>query len=385
MRWRLRTLLLLLVCAVGSCLLLLFCASPGDQAVSPHIDEHTVAPLSTTADGRPSPSVARQREETVLHPFKSCMQCGLPVCRPEAWHVSAADLEDRLVSLGEATVGQTVADKARAGQVWTCANATSALPATILRSETTGKIYSLQGPLPASLRPVPAEALEKTFMVATDDVVFVVWTDSKFYDTRLAAVLETWGSALDPRSIILIGDKQATVGGLTVRPTGCLKNSHEFGVCCKYAAAVYAAYQWMKVARNVSWAYFTDDDAYVNVQALTARLRLLPLAGPQLVGTFGCESRHCSGLCAGGGFAMNREGLEKMLRHPAVLEQDALLEEQAAQCKRCGKWADQAISEIARQRGLYNVELDGLHAWLMTKSDFLEVTWARLRGHLCRR
>ena len=38
----------------------------------------------------------------------------------------------------------------------------------------------------------------------TDDVLFSVWTDSNFYDTRLTGILNTWGKEIPAERFVAV-------------------------------------------------------------------------------------------------------------------------------------------------------------------------------------
>lgn len=204
-------------------------------------------------------------------------------------------------------------------------------------------------------------------------VLFTVYTDSNFYQTRLTWVMRTWGKEIPHEALTAIGDKEDSVSfpGLRLDPTQCPQHSHWEGACCKYAEAVIKAHELMQKEASFEWAYFTDDDAYVRPGEITRALeRQRKADGGQdkgvILGNFGCATKLCNGLCAGGGYAASRKAVERMVNNDEV----AFVKEQMQMCNRCDRWADQALSTIQKERGLELRPLAGLYGWFLSAADF---------------
>lgn len=218
----------------------------------------------------------------------------------------------------------------------------------------------------------------------TEDVLFSIWTDSLFYDTRLAGILETWGKEIPPERFMAISDKRrnappnSTLPGTHVVETRCPAHSHWEGACCKWAEGVINAQEKMMQNPALKWAFFSDDDVYLLPGPVAAALRehdrAEAAAGkanhPQALGIFGCNTpTGCQGLCGGGGFAMNRAAVQRL----AGGDPAAFLNEEMQQCGKCQKWADQAISMIWKDKGVEMQQLPGLNGWIMKEDDFKTV------------
>eukprot|EP00429_Kryptoperidinium_foliaceum_P025718 CAMPEP_0176148016 /NCGR_PEP_ID=MMETSP0120_2-20121206/75467_1 /TAXON_ID=160619 /ORGANISM="Kryptoperidinium foliaceum, Strain CCMP 1326" /LENGTH=91 /DNA_ID=CAMNT_0017484667 /DNA_START=3 /DNA_END=275 /DNA_ORIENTATION=- len=75
-------------------------------------------------------------------------------------------------------------------------------------------------------------------------VLYVISTDSNFYNTRMQWVFKTWASGLAEDDLIVIGDVPYT-GSLfrsSVKPSSCPRHSHA-GACCKYGVAFHYIYE----------------------------------------------------------------------------------------------------------------------------------------------
>lgn len=304
--------------------------------------------------------------KAILHFVAACNECGLDACNSTNWalHALNAELSSSM------TIGIPLSS-------WTCSKIGH--PATLVRSVDTGSIFVVEGSLPKKKRPsmwknstIPAKTIS--------DILFVVYTDSLFYETRINYVLETWGSQLLPESLVFIGDTPATVSNRTIRGSNCETHSHWEGACCKYAVAVYAGYQWVQQSGpERAWVYFTDDDAYVAVDNMVQGLRRHgKILGAKdahhrsVLGIHGCATHDCRGLCAGGGYALSRSALETLVKHPDTMSEQEFVAEQMKQCRRCERWADQALSSIIQKRGIQEVQMSGLYGWFLDERKFKE-------------
>uniref|UniRef100_A0A7S4PWH5 Fringe-like glycosyltransferase domain-containing protein n=1 Tax=Alexandrium monilatum TaxID=311494 RepID=A0A7S4PWH5_9DINO len=203
-------------------------------------------------------------------------------------------------------------------------------------------------------------------------VLYVVYSDSRFYDTRLRWVLETWGGGLPTSALLVIGDAAAPASlGAHVHRTRCPPHSHEEGACCKYAEAVILARKLLQRDPSFSWAYFTDDDAYIRTDAMGRALARQPDADDgrgMVLGNFGCANETCvGGLCAGGGYAASAVALRRLVDGG---DAGAFLAEQMQNCAKCGRWADLAMTQIFQARGIREEGLPGLNGWQLDKNCF---------------
>lgn len=214
---------------------------------------------------------------------------------------------------------------------------------------------------------------------STDDTLFTVFTDSIFYDTRLAGILSTWGREVPANRFVAISDKKRQVlpgqenlhlPGTQVEETRCPPHSHWEGACCKWGEGVISAQEKMEQNPNLKWAFFSDDDVYLRPAAISSVLRKQEVSPdkPLALGIFGCGTAGgCSGLCGGGGFAVNRAALQRLAgKDPA-----SFLNEEMSYCMKCERWADQAISMVWHDKGVEMRQLEGLNGWMMKEDQFL--------------
>jgi len=223
-------------------------------------------------------------------------------------------------------------------------------------------------------------ASRSEFSNSTADVLFSVWTDSNFYDSRLTGILKTWGKEIAPEQFVAISDKKrspsdckanSNLPGCRVHETQCPPHSHWEGACCKWAEGIINAQEQMAHNPHLKWAFFSDDDVYLRPKAVADALRAHDLQvdpkKPQALGIFGCTTPGgCGGLCGGGGFAINRAAADRMASKDPV----ALLNEEMSWCSKCDRWADQAVSMIWKDRGIEMQQLPGLNGWIMKEDVF---------------
>jgi len=225
-------------------------------------------------------------------------------------------------------------------------------------------------------KPAPLAA---TVSNSSDEVLFTVFTDSIFYDTRLAGIIGTWGREISPDLFVAISDKKRQVPlgtqdmnlpGTRVEETKCPPHSHWEGACCKWAEGVIFAQEKMEQNPKLKWAFFSDDDVYLRPGAIASVLRTHEASPekPLALGIFGCNTPGgCTGLCGGGGFAMNRAALQRLAGKDPV----SFLNAEMSQCMKCDKWADQAISMVWADRGVEMQQLQGLNGWMMKEDQFI--------------
>eukprot|EP00929_Paragymnodinium_shiwhaense_P046698 TRINITY_DN23763_c0_g1_i1.p1 TRINITY_DN23763_c0_g1~~TRINITY_DN23763_c0_g1_i1.p1 ORF type:complete len:470 (-),score=63.28 TRINITY_DN23763_c0_g1_i1:145-1554(-) len=226
-------------------------------------------------------------------------------------------------------------------------------PAKIAASTSTGTEA-----LPTS---VPSEEI--------DDVWFVVFTDSKFYDTRVRYILNSWGSQLSRASLFFVGDMWYAVNGYSIKRTPCKAHSHD-GACCKVAHAIYDSYARIQHSLKIfgaapKFVFFSDDDSFLVVQNIRERLRNLQ-PSRQVWGLFGCGTGKCNGLCGGGGFILSVESIYALVLHDQGFKRHDFVEEFAAYCQMCNYWGDQAFSMLARNRQMPMKDMRGMHGWVMS-------------------
>jgi len=214
---------------------------------------------------------------------------------------------------------------------------------------------------------------------STDEVLFSVFTDSKFYDTRLDGILSTWAKEIPPNLFMAISDKKREVPpgeqrtdlpGMRVEETKCPPHSHWEGACCKWAEGVILAQEKMQKNQKLKWAFFSDDDVYLRPAAIASVLQTQETSAekPLALGIFGCNTPGgCSGLCGGGGFAMNRAAVQRLAAEDPV----SFLNAEMSQCQKCDRWADQAISMVWKDRGVEMRQLEGLNGWMMKEDQFI--------------
>mmetsp|Transcript_2453 Transcript_2453/g.5293 ORF Transcript_2453/g.5293 Transcript_2453/m.5293 type:complete len:500 (+) Transcript_2453:66-1565(+) len=236
--------------------------------------------------------------------------------------------------------------------------------------------------------PAPAEeaskALSSPLVLDTDDlpnqyfpnILFVVYTDAIFFSTRLTHCMTTWGTMVDKRSVIVVGDKGAdNVAGVKVLGTTCPAKSHEEGACCKYAVAIYEVYRRMLAEPQIEAAFLFDDDVYFR-PAATANYILGKAREhanqPAMFGLFGCATKLCKGLCAGAGYGVNRKGIFQLVSYnDQPLSMEDFIEEEMAGCRKCERWADQAMTDVANKHKLtlVNYDTSDIHGWALKKHE----------------
>jgi len=210
-------------------------------------------------------------------------------------------------------------------------------------------------------------------------VLFVIYSSSQFYDTRLKWARETWAKNLDASQFVIIGDGKATteLSGAYVHQSRCNPSDRAMEMCCKYAEAVIVAQTMMWQNPDLHWAYMADDDSYIRASALQGALLKQPHTRPRdrgvVLGNYGCVTSNCSDLlCGSSGYAANRWAIDIM----AAGDPAGFVQEVMQSCNRCGgdavynrgRWGDAGLSEVVKGRGIEQRKLDGIYGWMLDKS-----------------
>jgi len=201
-------------------------------------------------------------------------------------------------------------------------------------------------------------------------VLYVVYTDSAFYDTRVQWIRNTWARKVAPNSLVAIGDIAASNKGIPIRGTKCPVHSHWEGACCKYAEAVIEAEKMLSQDPSYEMVYFTDDDSYVVPQNMETELgQLLPDTSPHgsVFGFWGCAAKQCvNALCGGGGYGATSKAVKSLVGLSAA----DFLRDQMNNCNKCDKWADVALSQVFDARNINKVQLHQTYGWRLKKESF---------------
>lgn len=214
----------------------------------------------------------------------------------------------------------------------------------------------------------------------SEKVLFVTYSDSKFYDTRIKWVLSTWAKDLNRSEFLIVSDKEPKTDiGARVRGTSCQAHTHD-GACCKVAEAMLIANEEMQRDPNLKWVYFSDDDVYLRPDQMRKAL-----AGQQasdgnsngiVLGTFGCVYKppggaQCAGgLCGGAGLAVSRQAAGRLAAGKDGKGGQSFKEEVMQFCGKCGFWGDISISSTFAEMGIETRPLQGLHMLQSSKACF---------------
>jgi len=218
---------------------------------------------------------------------------------------------------------------------------------------------------------------------SSSKVLHVIFSDSMFYDTRLAWIEQTWADALPRDRLLVLSDKaprEDELKGLTVLPSKCAEHDHWAGLCCKYAEGMIAAHAAMQLDPEITWAYLGDDDTYRRPEALEEALKASEasvdpstLPSGVIYGVWGCrvDSPSCQlnrGLCGGGGWAASRAAVASLVG----TRPGDLLRETMQNCDSCEMWSDIALSVSFEKRSILTLPMQGIQPWTLTKAEFDE-------------
>ncbi|CAE8607759.1 unnamed protein product [Polarella glacialis] len=229
----------------------------------------------------------------------------------------------------------------------------------VAQTLTKNKVRSEQSPLHATMR---------GSFVATQTsklrVLFAVRTNIRNYETKIPALLRTWAFVLPEEDLFIVSTKAAQIAmgpsySFKVQGTECSDDRYVGLTCIEAHIHLFAAQE----AGEFDWLFVVDEDVYVQVQNLKEVLSYLDPFAPRLYGTPGCGGDVCkkvgAGLCGGGGYAVSRQSLLKLISNPSTYVQDLMHTPGA------DTYCDVAVACMAEERELKVERLPGLYPWHM--------------------
>jgi len=201
-------------------------------------------------------------------------------------------------------------------------------------------------------------------------VVYGVFTSPlPQYAEEMKAVEETWAQKVPPQKLLVVGVNGSTPG-ITYKHAPMCKDGHATnpGISCKEATILTTGYEM-----GADWVIVAGSDNYVFPRNLEQRLESEDSKKAQILGIYGCGGDFCedhkTGLCGGGGYAISRRALDKMVGQGASASMDFIQESMHTASTVSGYWSDQVTSCIARRNGVKEVDLPGLYGWRLGPED----------------
>lgn len=196
-------------------------------------------------------------------------------------------------------------------------------------------------------------------------VVYGVFTSPlPKYAAQMAAVEDTWAKNVAPQKLLVVG-VNGSAPGITYKQAPMCLDGHinNPGISCKEATLLATGY-----GLGADWVVVVGSDNYVFPRNVEERLQSESPDKAQILGIFGCGGGkfcedHKSGLCGGGGYAISRGALDKMVGKAKDASHKFIQESMITASTVSGYWSDQVTACIARRRGVEEVQLAGLYGW----------------------
>lgn len=201
------------------------------------------------------------------------------------------------------------------------------------------------------------------------NILYVIRTWHKNYDTRVPSIMKTWASTLDRSSLLLVGDVDLQ-NPIVHAATGC-SSDHHVGLTCKTGHSLALA---ADMIGNHPWAFLIDDDVYVNTSHLENVLKKEDPSKLVAFGIPGCGTPHCDdhegGFCGGGGYALSRAALKALVDKPTAREfHNELLDMTKVFYPGETPWDDITTTCLMKRRGIEIKKMDGLYGWRLPDSS----------------
>jgi len=229
----------------------------------------------------------------------------------------------------------------------------------VAQTLTKNKVRSAQSPLHAIMR-----GSSVAIQTSKLRVLFAVRTNIRNYETKIPALLRTWASVLPEEDLFIVSTKAAQIAmgpsySFKVQGTECFDDRYVGLTCIEAHIHLFAAQK----AGEFDWLFVVDEDVYVQVQNLKEVLSYLDPFAPRLYGTPGCGGDVCkkvgAGLCGGGGYAVSRQSLLRMISNHSTYVRDLMHTPGA------DTYCDVAVACMAEERELKVERLPGLYPWYM--------------------
>lgn len=207
-------------------------------------------------------------------------------------------------------------------------------------------------------------------------VVFGVFTSPKpKYVEQLNAVAETWAKDVSSQNQkLLVVGVNGSAPGVTYKLAPMCEDGHinNPGISCKEATLLSTGYKL-----GADWVVVAGSDNYVLPKNWEELLAKEDKNKPQILAIFGCGGgKYCedgkSGICGGGGYAISKSALDKMIGKGKGSGQKFIKESMKTAMTVGGGWSDQVTSCIARRHGVAEVQLAGLYGWKLCADSAME-------------
>lgn len=203
----------------------------------------------------------------------------------------------------------------------------------------------------AALR-LPASGSED----ATPKILFGVRTSPKpLYSQRLNAQMKTWMSDLSPEELVIVGTdapKGMEARAQWINASACI-DTHQGGPCKEMINLAFAS------DLDIDWLWVLNDDHYAIKDAVQYAVRGYDPDVPQILGTPGCATKQCSGMCGGGGELISRGALKHMLENG----EKSFKAEYEQTVPKCDMWGDISTSTVAKHHGVELKSIRGVYGW----------------------
>lgn len=154
-------------------------------------------------------------------------------------------------------------------------------------------------------------------------VLYVIKTWSGMFKTRLAALMQTWGSLVEESHLLIMADPgnsttDKELADLNIKvhkvPLSVCGADSTKGLTCRVAHGIALASQQ---PGDWSWVYVVDDDHYINTAVLEQSLAKQDATAKVAVGVWGCGVPKCchglGGFCGGCAYGFSRPAVQALI------------------------------------------------------------------------
>lgn len=197
-------------------------------------------------------------------------------------------------------------------------------------------------------------------------ILYLIRSIPKYYDDRLKAQIDTWFQLIHPNDKILIASdylNHQDKYGLNYSIPKCPRN-HSEGPCCSESNGILKAFNEL----DFDWMFVVDDDVYVYPQMVREIIFKYKDKPYKSLGTPGCVSKNIIGFCGGGGYAISKQALGKLIGS----DQNKFLNDYKTHCD-ITNFCDITTADLLKKKNIELIKIPEFKPWGIKKGQEQEI------------
>lgn len=197
-------------------------------------------------------------------------------------------------------------------------------------------------------------------------ILYLIRSIPKYYDNRLKAQFNTWMKLIHANDNILIASDKFNHQDkfdLKYSIPDCPRN-HSEGPCCSESNGILKAFN----EYDFDWIFVVDDDVYVYPQMVREIILRFKNEPNKSLGTPGCVSKNIIGFCGGGGYAISKKALGKLIGS----DQNKFLNDYKKHCD-ITNFCDITTADLLKKKNIELIKIPEFKPWGIKKDQEHEI------------